>query len=169
MAGFLFLDVDGVLNGRHTRDRVLGCPGISDRKVRLLSWILQRTGARLVLTSSWKDQWETAARGGRDPFGERLQEAFSSASVRVFGVTRDAGRDRGTGIRAFLKEQGEAAPFAVLDDTVFPDFAAQGILPHLVRTKSSLGLTFWDALRAVRILTREEAGAAGQRRTDWKS
>ncbi|MGN1024463.1 MAG: HAD domain-containing protein [Lachnospiraceae bacterium] len=161
MAGFLFLDVDGVLNGRYTRDRIQGCPGIADRKVRLLSWILQRTGARLVLTSSWKDQWESASRGGRDPFGERLQGAFSSASVRVFGVTKDQGRDRGAGIRDFLKEQGEEVPFVVLDDTVFPDFAVQGILPHLVQTKSRWGLTFWDALRAVRILTREEKRTPG--------
>ncbi len=36
MPGILFLDVDGVLNGKDTGDQVEGCPGIEDRKVRLV-------------------------------------------------------------------------------------------------------------------------------------
>lgn len=155
MPGILFLDVDGVLNCRHTRDRVEGCPGIEERKVRLLRWILDRTGASLVLTSSWKDQWQAFQEGREDPFGRRLAEALDACSIAVAGITADEMDDRGAGIRNYLAEAGkENAPFAVLDDTVFSDFAALGILPHLVKTDCRRGLTLLAALRAVRILER---------------
>lgn len=159
MPGILFLDVDGVLNGKDTGDQVEGCPGIEDRKVRLVRWILERTGARLVLTSSWKGQWLAYREGEKEPFGQRLSDALDACGIAVTGITSDEMDDRGAGIREYLRQAGEEdAPFAVLDDTEFSDFASLGILPHLVKTDYRKGLTFRDALRAVRILRRGRKG-----------
>lgn len=155
MTKILFLDVDGVLNGMYTKDRILGCPGVDDRKVRLVAWIVKKTGARIVLTSTWKDQWLSYRSGEDDPFGRRLDQALNDAGLSVEGVTADQMDDRGKGIRAYLYAHGlSGAPFAVLDDTVFSDFDRYQILPHLVKTDYRRGLTALGAVRAVHLLNR---------------
>jgi hypothetical protein len=54
----IFLDVDGVLNGHESQWRVI------PECVRLLNEIVERTGAKLVLSSSWRllSDWEPAVR-----------------------------------------------------------------------------------------------------------
>lgn len=51
----IFLDVDGVLNCHHTKDRApSGVIGIDPQKVLLLRQIVQETHACIVLASSWQ-------------------------------------------------------------------------------------------------------------------
>ena len=53
----IFLDIDGVLNEEKSRSSCCGYRGIDDKKVEILAKIVKETGARLVLTSTWKNHW----------------------------------------------------------------------------------------------------------------
>ena len=46
----IFLDIDGVLNTNSDRE-------ISDDKLKLLSELVSKTGADVVLSSSWRNWW----------------------------------------------------------------------------------------------------------------
>ena len=54
---WVFLDVDGVLNCRSTEDITPnGFTGVEDKKIALLADFVHETGAKIVLTSTWKDK-----------------------------------------------------------------------------------------------------------------
>lgn len=50
----IFLDVDGVLNCRFTRERIHGFIFVMDRKIEMLKQLVDFTGARIVLSSTWR-------------------------------------------------------------------------------------------------------------------
>ena len=56
----IFLDIDGVLNCVTTKERIPGSKlllGMEDIKIRYLKEIVDRTDAKIVLTSTWKVDW----------------------------------------------------------------------------------------------------------------
>ena len=54
----IFLDVDGVLNNVNTDDmNPSGYTGVSMKLVRNLAKIVERSAAKIVLTSDWKIEW----------------------------------------------------------------------------------------------------------------
>lgn len=56
MNTWLFLDVDGVLNNESTKDLTPeGFRGLDEDKIVLLAGFVHEIGARVVLTSTWKD------------------------------------------------------------------------------------------------------------------
>lgn len=58
MRKIIFLDIDGVLNSADHLDHTKHCNGYSDispKKVKLLKKIVDRTGAEIVLSSTWRD------------------------------------------------------------------------------------------------------------------
>jgi hypothetical protein len=53
----IFLDIDGVLNCHSSRSRCGIYIGIDDDKVKRLRKIVDATGAKIVLSSSWRIDW----------------------------------------------------------------------------------------------------------------
>jgi hypothetical protein len=53
----IFLDIDGVLNCRSSKSRCGVYLGIDDDKVTRLRQIVDATGAKIVLSSSWRSNW----------------------------------------------------------------------------------------------------------------
>src|SRR5258707_9628164 len=57
----IFLDMDGVLNCYDTTDRIVFPPwnqtflGLDNDKVQLLSKLVQETGAKVIISSSWRE------------------------------------------------------------------------------------------------------------------
>lgn len=49
--------IDGVLNSSKTIDRNFDYPELDPRNLVVLKKVVNKTGAVLVLTSSWKDDW----------------------------------------------------------------------------------------------------------------
>jgi hypothetical protein len=50
----LFLDVDGVLNGFYTKERIAGYCFVEDEKVQLLKEFVQRNNLKIILSSTWR-------------------------------------------------------------------------------------------------------------------
>jgi hypothetical protein len=158
----VFLDVDGVLNSRRwdarsgaaeeagpPTERELWERRIDPECVARLDRLLQRTGAVVVVSSSWRK---------RLPLNEivPILEARGFRG-RIVGATatEDNTASRGAEITRWLTENDtRGAAYVVLDDEVVED-----VPPELVvRPSEGTGLTDQDIDRALLILT----GRSGQ-------
>lgn len=141
----IFLDFDGVLNSRANLYR-----GLDPANVRQLNDLVQRSGAAVVISSTWRHK------GLSDCQGELLAAGFVG---RIIGCTPDLDRreggvwlgfDRGAEIAAWLADRGVGLveSFVILDDA-----ADMGeLLPRLVQTDTNVGLQPADVERALALL-----------------
>lgn len=129
----IFLDVDGVLNEdttpARTKSRVIF---IDPEKLLRLKRIVEVTGAKIVLSSTWRYDRDDARYNG--DFLE-LQKAFHNVGLTFYSFTPvDAiGIRRGMEIKAWLGMHPEVDRYIVLDDELF-DFEERGLLPRLIKT-----------------------------------
>ncbi len=145
----LFLDFDGVLNSDlYVRAHPSGGVVIDPSRLELLSRIVARTGARIVLTTSWRDHWDPAPER-RDAVGEEIVRIFGTAGLAVFGKTPRLG-DREKEIAAWLGEHPETEAFAVLDDRPYEEGFLRG--SFVLTSGLRHGLDGEDAEKAIRIL-----------------
>lgn len=150
----VFLDFDGVLNSeRFYRVKPNGVMGLDPEAVAILNTLIERTGAEVVVSSSWR-------------IGDTVQgltEKLVSVGFtgKVIGVTPDLfSRPRGEEIQAWL----DAHPathrrLVVIDD----DADMVHLTRRLVQTRFATGLTAEDVDRAVEILeSQNENGPGGE-------
>lgn len=148
---FIFLDVDGVLNAPSIMERTpSGYIGIYPPKVKLLAEIIQKTNAKIILTSSWRICWPDGIKTQPDADGQYLVDALAKENLEISDFVVSF-RNRGTAIREYVQEH-EHDHWVVLDDESF-DFAESGILDHLCKTDYRSGLDEDDVKTAIQILT----------------
>ena len=149
---FIFLDVDGVLNNDRFRKSHGSRDHIDSGKVALLAEIVKLSGAKLVLTSTWKIYLNLNL-SSHNADGAYLLDKLGEYGLCLFAMTDDSGDDRGEGILNFLYEN-PCDSFVILDDEQF-DFKETGLLPNLVLTDDKAfngGLTEKDVEKALMIL-----------------
>jgi hypothetical protein len=152
MRGIIFLDFDGVLNSERWRsatflesrqDLTVEEKGIDPAAVGLLNHLLARTGAEVVVTSTW--------RSGRSC--RQLERLLKSRGFigRVRGKTAVLrGCQRGDEIGTWLRDNLERfTPFVILDD----DDDVAPYLGHLVQTTTDTGLNMEHVEAAIRVLS----------------
>lgn len=141
----IFLDVDGVLNNTHTRETVEDYIFVSDDKILLLKQLIDKTDAKIVLSSSWRKGWR---------FKENNPHC-ANEDVRLFNALEFKLKEYGIELMSYTKHlwhrgkeiadwlekwDGETIEsFVILDDMNEED-----LLPHskrLVQTNISEGLT----------------------------
>lgn len=166
---FIFLDVDGVLNCDTTEETINGWTFVDNDKIKLIRHIMTKTGAKVVLSSSWRSGYyglETGHSNEDESWGipeyNALVERCGQLGVWFFGCTRwPESSDRGKEIKEWILSQNENGndaykvdSFVILDDydmnisTYFPD--------NFVHTNPSIGLTVADAEEAIAILGETE-------------
>lgn len=132
----LFLDIDGVLNRcGHSAQ------GLEDDKVALLKDILDCTGAKVVLSSTWRILPRNLARV--EMMLESIGHELDSITCRSW-----FGSNRGMEIQEWLDKHSNPDVFVILDD----DCDMGPLLPHLVNTDSFVGLTPEIAMECIRRL-----------------
>lgn len=146
---FLFLDVDGVLNGDDWLSRVghntLPFPmrDINPICCARLIESMQGLPVDIVLSSSWR-------------IYPRVNAWMSFCGLTIFDHTPDLKSEfRGYEITAFLQVTPKLRPYVILDDE--DDFRPEQ-LPYLVRTNPKQGLTHRKALelrRRLELVTHE--------------
>ncbi len=157
--GIIFLDFDGVLNSlrgyrkaraenRPTGDEY-GTTFDGDC-VAALRKIVDTTGARIVVTSSWRfflDKDDI-----RKMWTDRqLPGSVYSVTPTNLLINPKERCKRGIEINDWYKAHGASANYVILDDD---EDVLPCQLPHLVRTDPETGLTNEDADRASQILIR---------------
>ena len=152
----LFLDLDGVVNSHDWfRRRMVEQPTgnywerqIDPHAVSLLNEIIEATGAKVVVSSTWRKNHTL----------QELRAGLSSRDFRgeIIAVTgEDLSAIRGREIQKWLddyKNWGGYRPldvverFAIVDD----DSDMEHLRPHLIQTNFELGLT---AIQATKIIS----------------
>ena len=136
----IFLDIDGVLNCRSTKDTCIKYVGIEDKKVSLLKEIVDRTDSKIVLVSSWKFRWykESFLKDEQDELANYLDDKLSKQGLSIYDKTLDYDcLDRGEGTLeyiAHLKRKGiEVDSYVIIDDELF-DYKKTKLTKRLIQT-----------------------------------
>lgn len=155
----LFLDVDGVLNCQYSKSRCDGYIGIDGDKVHRLAQIVSATGAKIVLSSTWRLGY-TRYKQNLPHHMKYLNRKLRKEGLSIYSVTPDLSRHgdaRGKEINTWLEDHKNEniVSWVVLDDEWFYDFGLYNINNHLVDTHYYVpngGLTDEDVKKAIQIL-----------------
>lgn len=168
MDKYIFLDIDGVLATPKSIEGVGGEWKIEDEKQELLKHIIDSTGAKIVLSSSWR-KWDL------DTTKEFMKEEGFWFSDLIVGVTIRSYQyldrtkkihlsiPRGVEIKQWIdthihsnngkdwdyKSVGKDYQYVILDDEVDMLYTQRN---NFIHTSSNLGLTLQDSKDAIRIL-----------------
>lgn len=157
----IFLDVDGVLNSIDYAERCNaegrrwgGHHFIDPAAVARLDALVRATGARVVVSSSWRigtRTWKLQRLLAEKGFTGRLDGR--TPILRPWRGGRGRTRiERGDEIACWMSQHGiEAERVVILDD----DSDMAHLAPRLVRTAHGLGLTDGDVALALALLTGE--------------
>jgi len=171
MDKYIFLDIDGVLATPKSIEGLGGEWKIEDEKQELLKQIIKLTGAKIVLSSSWR-KWDLES-----TIEFMKQEGFWFSDL-IVGITIRAYQyldrtkkihlsiPRGVEIKQWidthihsdnginweLKELGVDYQYVILDDDSDMLYTQR---KNFVRTNSNSGLTSGNCLDAIRILNTE--------------
>lgn len=134
----IFLDVDGVLNSVKDRySHVLE----NDIHLQLLSDLVHASGAKIVLSSSWRKIPSLL---------EILKYRLGQYGIEIYSSTRSIPGTRGTEIKDWIKHSNEPIEsFVILDDDSDMDEYTK---TNLVHTSSLIGMQPDDVAKAKEIL-----------------
>lgn len=148
---FIFLDFDGVLNteqyraelqinGKPINDKY--GPLFSPKSVMKLSAILERTHAKIVLTTSWRYIHE------RSILDEMWKDRKLPGEIYDILRTDTLFNDRGMEIKYFMKDYIQS-PYVILDD--INEFLPEQ-QKHYIEVNPIIGISSADVEKAVAIL-----------------
>lgn len=150
----IFLDIDGVLNYADCKKRAYGFYFVDDEKIKLLKELVDKTGAKIVLSSTWRlerfpDCRDTAPRSYK--LYHKLVRKLKEYDLQIFSHTPILPkRYRGREIEQWINDwQGELIEsFIILDD----NDDMNPYMDRLVQTSWFTGLTQEDVDEAVQKL-----------------
>jgi len=164
MIKVIFLDIDGVINTKEwhskmTKDTPKDEYGYAFDPVAVvnLTHIIDETGADIVISSSWKfygvpklkEMWKMRNLPGHilDITPNTVSdEILLNANLEEFQL----GVCRGNEIKEWLsRHKGKVSNYVIIDD--FDDMLSEQE-DHVVLTDTLIGITEWDAAKAVKIL-----------------
>lgn len=148
----LFLDIDGVLNSdATTRKTGTGWDFVDDIHIERLKRILDATGAKVVLSSTWRyDRDEPKL---NSDFLE-LQDYLKQFDIEFYDYTPNSNPyQRGLEIQEWLDEHPEVEQFVILDDR--DDM--EPCMDHLVQTIQHDALLDEHVEEAIQILNKNRS------------
>lgn len=159
----IFLDIDGVLNFVDHFEKTKNCKGyteINSEKVKLLKDIVDRTGANIVLSSTWSDLRKRTDRP-EHPMYTYLVNTLKQYGLEIIDHTPNINQDRPKEIKAWIDRQMDKnIRFVSLDDDYSKHLYDEvGIGNCLVKTsfyEKDGGLRKEHVEMAIKILNRED-------------
>ena len=147
----IFLDVDGVLNTVFTTRRILWFTFVDTRKLLRLRDIVERTGAQIILTSTWRITGTPIHKECLN----RLEQEFRRVRCPVWvdATPHFPGRKRQVEIYSWLQQHSEVENFVILDDL---EEELRWYKDHLVLTNKFDGLNKERAELAIKMLGEKE-------------
>lgn len=148
----LFLDVDGVINSedyavyRYAAKKYDSDEFIDERAVAFLNYIIDKTQAKIVLSSSW--------RGNFDETYERLKKVgfkYNFFDKTPYLESRHRGSEIQKWIDEYEKTHKPLESYVILDDD---DDMLDEQSEHFVHCNCVHGLTWHDCYKAIEILNK---------------
>ena len=136
----IFLDVDGVLNSDEYFEKTKGLnlqeiyQDIDVEKIKLLKKAVDETGAKVVLTSSWRYTKNAI----------KLKELLKEYEIFV-DTTPFIENKRGLEIKKWLLDNQNVDDFVILDDEIFDSFD-EDLLEKLIKISDGNGYNFGEGL-----------------------
>lgn len=136
----IFLDIDGVLNSR-SYDRKRDWKkqtGIDETRLPLVKKIVDETGAKIVLSSTWREDWDKDAALCRAD-GVYINRVFAKYGLQVYDKTPNLGGyvERKDEVKGWLDSAGaNIENFAIIDDY---GFGWAELSDYFVKTNSVSG------------------------------
>ena len=154
----IFLDIDGVLNSkaydykRNWNEQTY----IDETRLPLLKKIVDETGARIVLSSTWREHWEKQSEKC-DGDGIYMNNTFQKFGLEIYDKTPYLGlsADRPEEIKAWLECAEEPIEsFVIIDDY---RYGWGSLADNFVKTNPNFGLGLEEehVQRAIEILLSE--------------
>ena len=146
---------DGVVNCWGTRERAPSkVIGVEQRLISYIKEIVDATGAKIVLSSTWRKDWAFNLLNGKD--WNYLREEFAKQDLYFFDYTpihRDS--HRGREIKEWLKNTGyDVSSYVIIDDEMFDvQDLHEG---HMVQTSFNDGINPSTVKMAIKILAKED-------------
>ena len=154
----IFLDIDGVLNNNYTTARTpMGYTGIDETLLERFANLVKETGAVVVLSTTWKDEWGPTP-GERTADGEYLQQKMDEVGIVIVGKTDESEvgpRRRGAAIQAYLDSHPDIDAYVIVDDWDFDFEEYPEVESHFVQTDSDFGITYDTCSRMQEIMQME--------------
>lgn len=137
----IFLDIDGVLNSDEYFDKIkdLNIQGIQSEvdieKIKLLKKAIDETGAKVVLSSSWR-------------YTRNAQ--YLKELLQQYGIYTDSTpflqNKRGLEIKKWLDNNPSVEDFVILDDEIFDSYDEE-LLEKLIKISNGNGISFGEGLQ----------------------
>ncbi len=165
MLNVVFLDIDGVLNSNfwfeNNEIELSNGTLIDIEKVKLLSFLIKKTNAKIILHSGWRFWFDCNLKPLRVE-AEKLVDMLKSEGIKIDGVTPDLTTEeirktkkfslvKAEEILLWLSEHENVQNWVVIDDL---DLNNKEIEKLQIKTDPTLGLTTDDIKKAERILLR---------------
>lgn len=146
----IFLDVDGVLNSQQdsVSNNVRGTfdyEGLSRIGIGLLRLLCKLTGAKIVVSSTWRSDGKEAIMGAFEVCGWRgilMNKVIVGTTPSLPGV-------RGLEIQEWLESTPSCDSYVILDDD---SDMLESQQDHFVHTDNVIGFTLYDMVKAMDIL-----------------
>lgn len=157
MEKIIFLDVDGVLNSWKEVKRLpkgsYGLLGTFDIHVERLARIVKQTGAKIVLSSSWRSGFYFTE---DKHFQEHITDKFKQFGIEVFSTTGfDLDRNRGKEILAWILLHNKPIDTILIIDDEVKDISEFFNKKRIIKTSMKKGLQEKDVKKAIKILGKE--------------
>lgn len=171
MTNYIFLDIDGVLNSEHTLDESCENMGqkmasiISDQLVKNLSYLVEKTDAKIILSSSWRTYFGDNINDPRNIFAMFLIHSLNKYNLKLHDMTPypkgPHSSERGLEIKTYV-EQNNITDYVVIDDEQFSDFKTHLDMSRFIQTNfgdetttiENEGLNIKVAEKAIEILNK---------------
>jgi hypothetical protein len=145
---------DGVVNCYDTKERAPSkVVGVEQRLIALIKQIVDATGAKLVLSSTWRKDWAFDLLDGID--WRYLRDEFAKQDLYFLDYTpsrRDS--HRGEEIKEWLESTGyDVESYVVIDDEMFDIWDLHD--GHMVQTSAMTGIKPGAVKMAIEILSKQ--------------
>lgn len=150
----IFLDIDGVVNRRDTKERAPSkVIGVEQSLIVYIKEIVDATGAKLVLSSTWRKDWAFNLMDGKDWF--YLRDEFAKQDLHFLDYTpshKDS--NRGREIKEWLESTDyDITSYVIIDDEIFDIRDLHK--GHMVKTSFNDGITKRGVDMAIEILSKQ--------------
>ena len=151
----IFLDIDGVVNCWGTKERAPSkVVGVEQRLIEYIKQIVDATGAKLVLSSTWRKDWAFDLMNGKD--WHYLRDEFAKQDLYFMDYTPSR-RDswRGEEIKEWLEStEYDVKSYVIIDDEMFDIRELHE--GHMVQTSYETGIKPGGVEMAIKILEKED-------------
>lgn len=141
MTKYIFLDIDGVLNSEHTLEQTSASTSnasiICDQYLENLRNIVEKTDAKLVLSSSWRVYFGENINDPRNSLAINLVKSLAKHNLKLHNATPfvkgQFSNERGLEIKIYI-DQHKITDYVVIDDEEFSDFKTHLNISRSVQT-----------------------------------